>query len=295
MTQKRILIFVFVALFIALGGYGLIQFAKGYRFNLAQKNFQPSGLLVATSTPDGAQIFVNGELKSATNTTLYLAPGTYNVELKKDGFRLWQKTLKIDKEMVSRTDAWLFPIVPDFRASTYTGASNPSLSPDNSKIIYTVSGNLPEKDGLWVLELSDMPFVSQEPRQILKSLPHNRDLSKVTFNWSSDSRQVLVAAHSGKTEENYLLDSTVLNSPNILVDMTPNLQIIQKQWATEKQIKQDQKMAKLPKALAQLLIDNANQILFSPDETKILYSAIKDVTIPDGLISLIPSFSNQPQ
>ena len=297
MTLRRFLIFAAVVLFIASGTYCLIKIAKGYRFSLSQRGFEASGLLVATSTPDGAAVYLNGKLQSATNTTLYLPPATYKIEIKKDGFRSWEKTIKIEKEYVAKTEAWLFPLVPNFQALTYTGAQRPLLSPDGSKVIYQVeSKQMPEKNGLWILDLTDMPFgISREPKQIAKNTLLGRDFTTATYLWSPDSRQVLISFTGGKTEENFLLDTGNLNLTNVLTDVSLQVSLLKKQWETEKQLKQEQKMAKLPPVLVEILQKNVSEVLFAPDETKIAYLATGSATIPDNLIPSIHSFSNQPQ
>lgn len=297
MTRKWILSFFLILVFIILGAYLLLKIAQGYKFDFSQKNFQPTGLLVATSIPDGAQIFVNGKLASATNTTISLSPNIYEVEIKKDGYNPWKKTLKIEKEIVTKTDAWLFPLAPDFQALTFTGAINPQFSPDGTKIAYQVFNNqFPEKNGIWVLDLSDLPLGrSREPKQIIKSALRGRDFAKAIISWSPDSRQVLATLKQGKIEENFLLDANNLTLSTQLVDITNELILIKSQWEKEENLKQDQMLAKLPTELTKILSQNAKDIHFLPNETKILYTATSSAIIPEKLISSIPGSSTQSQ
>jgi len=138
MRKFRVPFFLLVAIFVPLITFLVIQLAKGYQLDLQKKKFTPQGILVATSVPDGAQIFINGEFKTATNNTLPLPPGSYKVEIKKDGFFPWTKELKIEKELVTKTDAYLFPKAPDLRPISLSGAQNPIKSPDGTKIIYFI-------------------------------------------------------------------------------------------------------------------------------------------------------------
>ena len=119
----------------------MIKLAQGYRPDFSTKSLLPNGLLVATSNPNGAQLYIDGRLKSATNTTLNLSPGEYEVEIKKDGYIPWKKTLIIKKELVTKTDAYLFPTFPDFKPLTFTGVESPILSPDGQKVVFAVSEN----------------------------------------------------------------------------------------------------------------------------------------------------------
>ncbi|MDP3955491.1 MAG: PEGA domain-containing protein [bacterium] len=310
MTHKRTLFFIIILLFIALATYFMIQFAKGYRFSPAQRGFQPSGLLVATSVPDGAQVYIDGKLKTATNTTVFLTPGEYQVEIKKEGFAIWGKKLRIEKELVTKTDAVLFPLVPNLQSLTFTGASSPLVSNDGTKIVYSVNTPTGEKNGLWILEFSDFPFgISREPRQIVKNLTGGRDFSKATYRWSPDSSSLLVTfeiinkntaskktTKQTKIEENFLIDTASLITSSQLAEVAKTSTMtttIIAQWEKEEKLKYDQKVAKLPVKLSEILKNNTNQIVFSPDETKILYIAIGEATIPDKIIPGLPGSSTQ--
>lgn len=297
MTQRRFLFFFLVFLFITVGGYFLINFAKGYKFDFSKKSFRATGLLVATSLPDGAQIYINGKLTSATNNTISLSPNIYDVEIKKDGYASWRKLLKIERELVVKTDAWLFPLVPDFRALTFTGAANPLLSTDGTKIVYPVSGTqTPERNGLWVLDLSDLPFgISRDPKQIIKSSPQGRDFSKATLAWSPDSRQILATLPQGKRVENFLLDASNLNPATQLVDITENLATTKQQWQKEEDLEKEQRLKKLPEAMMKIITEKGKNVVFSPDEIRVLYTVSDNVNLPEAIISPVPGSSNQPQ
>jgi uncharacterized protein (DUF2141 family) len=70
-----------------------IQYAKG-NFRVTRQGFvRKSGLLSANSFPTGAEIYINNRLVSATDDTLYLEPGEYAVEIVKEGYWPWKKTL----------------------------------------------------------------------------------------------------------------------------------------------------------------------------------------------------------
>ena len=98
MTRKRVIIFLSLLIGISGVAYFLAKLASGYRPDFTTKTMRPTGLLVATSLPTQATIVVNNKTLSAkTTTTISLAPGTYEVEIKKDGFSSWKKNLLIEK------------------------------------------------------------------------------------------------------------------------------------------------------------------------------------------------------
>lgn len=292
MNIKRALLFSAVSLAILVVSYLLIQLAKGYRPDFSRRTLKPTGLLVATSIPDGAQVFVDGKLKSATNNTISLAPGEYDVEIKKDGFSTWKKHLQIEKELVVKTEAYLFPLVPDLKALTFTGALNPVLSPDGTRVVYAVEGAEIEKNGLWILDLPDLPFGRiREPRQIVRSAPRGRNFAKADYLWSPDSKKILVSL--GK--ENFLLDQGSLTPATALIDVSENLHIINRQWEDERSKREEQKLKKLPEELVEIIKNTTTDINFSPDETKILYTATGSATLKDELIPPVPAASTQEQ
>ena len=125
MIRKRSVVLFLIFLLVITGAFTVIKLAQGYRPDLSTKSLRPSGILVATSVPDGAQIYLDGRLASATNTTINLSPGEYEVEIKKEGYTPWQKTLTIKKELVTKTEAYLFPTFPNLQSLTFTGAQTP--------------------------------------------------------------------------------------------------------------------------------------------------------------------------
>ena len=303
LRQKRILFFVLVAAAICGSAILVIKLAQGYKPDFSARTLRPTGLLVATSIPDGAQVFVGGKLKTATNSTLSLSPGEYEVEIKKDGYTCWKKRLEIKKELVTKTDAYLFSSFPDLRALTFTGAKNPILSPDGTKVVFAAaspSASL-SKQGLWVLDLADRPLgLSREPRQIVVNTP-NYDFSQAEYRWSPDSKQILVTfkTTSGKGKaaktktQNFLLDSDRLNPSSALVDITPTLSFILENWEKEKENRLQAQFSKLPKELLNSLKGKVVDIQFSPDETKLMYTATASASIPSGIIPPPPAASTQ--
>ena len=79
----RAVIFILTVIVIFGGTILAIFYARGFRVDLGNKSIGSTGLLVATSVPDGAQVWVNGILRTATNATVALTPGEINVEIKK--------------------------------------------------------------------------------------------------------------------------------------------------------------------------------------------------------------------
>ncbi len=294
-TRKRLRIFLSILAVVISGAFLVIKLAQGYRPDFSTKSLLPNGLLVATSNPNGAQLYIDGRLKSATNTTLNLSPGEYEVEIKKDGYIPWKKTLIIKKELVTKTDAYLFPTFPDFKPLTFTGVQSPILSPDGQKVVFTVSENSIERDGLWILDLDSRLGFLKEPRKIVVSVPRGRDFSQAELTWSPDSKQILASLATGKIQENFLLEINQLNPATRLVDVSNQIRIIQASWEEEKEFRFGTELEKLPEELLEILPGTTKNLQFSPDDTKVLYTATASAQIPEEIIPPLPAANPRPE
>jgi hypothetical protein len=301
-NKKRALFLAFLVVIVLLGAIAIIKVAQGYRPDLDNLDFRPTGLLVATSEPDGAQLFVDGELISATNTTVNLNPGQYEVEIKKDGYFAWKKTLPIEKELVMKAEAHLFPTFPDLSSLTFTGAANPVISPDGLKVTFAVTNASGKKNGLWILDLGDRPLgFSREPRQIVASAARGRDFGNAAYVWSPDSKQLLVNLKNRpgpagrQIEENFLLDTGQLNPDTSLIDVSQQLTLIYNTWQEEISLREKDQAKKLPEKLLAALEGKTKNLMFSPDETKILYTATASATLPDQIIPPLPAANPMPE
>lgn len=94
MPKKTIFTTVIVLLLVSLVAYAFILYGKGYRLNLSGKGnkiLAGTGLLVLTSTPNGARVYLNDNFTTATDDTINLPPGDYDVRIEKDGYYPWKK------------------------------------------------------------------------------------------------------------------------------------------------------------------------------------------------------------
>jgi len=290
MRKIRLPFFFFVAISLPLLTFLVIKLAKGYKFNFSKKIFEPRGILVTTSIPDGAQVFINGEFKTATNNTLPLSPGTYKVEIKKDGYFPWVKQLKIEKELVTKTDSWLFPAAPDLRPLTFTGSQNPVFSPDGTKIVYSSTASESGKGGFWLIDLVELPFgINRGPKQIIKPMAKGRNFSKASVSWSFNSRQILIS----KDNQNFLIDPNQISLEQDLVDISFDLKSIVSSWQEEEKKIFDSKFKRLPKNLQEIFQSSAENFEFSQDQEKLLYEATASAKIPLNLLPPVPAASTQ--
>lgn len=290
MAKIRVIAFVIGILIVGIVGTFFAFYARGYRFNTQTLNFKPNGILVIKSEPDGASVFINGELKTATNATISLSPGVYDVEVRRDGYFSWYKRLTIDKEIVTQATVSLFRNVPSLSPTTFSGASNPVMSPDGGKIAYSVlpgEGITSDKLGLWTLDTFSLPLgFSNDPRRITDG-----NLINTTYTFSPNGRQIMLTTSNGI----FVLDAGSYTAQNQMINVASQEETILAQWKKEETTKNTSLTRNLPEALNEILTRRTNNFIFSPDEQMILYSASTSGTLPDNLIRQLPGASTQKQ
>ena len=275
--RTRILLFLLSLILVPTVTVAVILFARGYRFSPRQQAFRVTGLLSATSLPNGASIYINNELKSATDTTLNLPPGNYQVKVKKEGYSPWEKTLTIAPEVVTRINPLLFPSVPSLKAVTYTGATLPAISDDGSRVAYLSASKL------YTLDLSESPLglLNRESKQV-----SSFKFQVSSLVWSPDNKQILLMS----TPSAYLIDVSKSESQPVF-----DLKNLLTEWNITKTIKLDRNIELLPETLKNILATSAANLVWSPRENKIMYTATASATIPDNLIRELPGSSTQKQ
>jgi hypothetical protein len=281
---------------MTLGTVGISYYARGYKLNFNKGPILTvTGLISATSRPKSASVYLDNRLITATDDTLNLPPGEYEVKIGKDGYLPWTKKIKVKPEVVFQTDAQLFRSVPDLRPLTFTGALNPTLSPDGNKIIYSVASASASKDnGLYLLELTDNPLLINKniPKQISPNFP-NLDWSKATFEFSPNSQQAIASFANSNSHFLLNLDNPITQAS--LYDITPRLELIRQEWQQQLNLILQSRISKLPSPLQTLVSSTSAQNLsFSPTEDKILYLAKTNGDLPSQ-ITPPPAQSTQPQ
>jgi hypothetical protein len=287
----RILLTIASFLFIITGTALTIQFAKGYR-PTKQGTIQPTGLLSATSNPVGAQVYIDKELANkVTNDTINLTPGEYEVEIRKEGFTTWKKTLTLTQEVVTETDANLFRTVPSITPLTFTGAENITPSPDGQKLAYTVASSSAEtKAGLYVLELTDKPILFAKGPKLIAANTAILKFNQAKFIWSPDSDELLASLPNITFRLNISG-----NNQDRMVDITPQLTTIFTTWEQDVSRRQKQLLLQLPEPMLKIATQSAKNLYFSPDGFKLIYTATQSATIPDKLINPLPGSNTQSQ
>lgn len=292
LAKHRVVVSLVAALLILTAAVVAIFWARGFKPNFRDGRIERTGLIVATSVPTGAQVYLDDRLTSATDTNIaFLDPKTYKVRIEKDGYTTWEKDVEIRADLATEIKALLFPLAPEIKPLTTTGAASPTLSPDGGQIVYGVAG---ARGGALTISMADRPFPF---RQEVRQLAANRgriDYSRATFVWSPDSKQIIarVADENGQIIANLMLDATKSDQePN---DVTAALTATLAGWQQDIDARVETLTLTVPDAVksatpetklaspspspnSQFPILNSQLnyhptgLMFSPDEEKILY------------------------
>lgn len=265
----RSFLFTFATVCFILGAsVALIAYGRGYRLNLGKPTrLSATGIVTATSDPVAAQILVDGTLKTATNTSFNLAPDWYTITIQKEGYIPWEKRIRVQGEVVTRADAYLFPTSPSLSPITTAGVGSPTVSPDGGSIAFL------NTHGLYTLELADRPLGgrNRDPKLIAEGAFS----SKASIIWSPDATEIVVL--EGTSASLYDLSKS---PPPISLITTIRLISLQKYWESQAATRNRQKLMALPQPFVDVATSSAKIRAFSPDESKLLYEATASATIP---------------
>lgn len=282
---------------VSIVTYGFIMYARGYRLDFSGKNnkfIAGTGLLVLTSTPNGARVFLNDNLTTATNDTINLPPGEYDVRIEKDGYYPWKKHVILKKEAVTKTDAVLFPTTPKLEAVTLLGAQNPIVDPTGSMIAYKVSSSSAASNGIYVLSIGSRSLIplGSSSRQLVSDKIDNFSNAKIEF--SPDGTELLATVPSlASNSRIYLLktDTSTDNPQNV----TYTVEQTHTQWELEKKQLDEKFYSALPEKERTFIKDNFANYQLSPEGDKILYVASQSATMPLFINPPLPSTNSTPE
>jgi hypothetical protein len=285
---------IFSLLVIVIGSIFAIRYARGSWRLTKEGMVANTGLLNVNSFPTGAQVFINDRLITATDDTVYIDPGEYQIKIVKEGYSIWQKNLVVQEELVTQTNATLFPTAPSLSPLTFTGVSNIHPSPDGQKILFHVSqANTVASNGFYPLELTSN-FLSLQSglRQITDDIPA-LELDKAHIIWSPDSQEVMILVDQKFGGREFLIPIDKKNALAEQVDISFSRSKTLSAWEEEIYQKERLFLEKFPEEILQIATQSAKNVYISPDKKRLLYTATADVTLPEELIPPLPATNNQ--
>jgi hypothetical protein len=280
-TTKNIILKTIVLILFVIVLIGVIAYARGYRVNFDEGKLTSTGIVSVSSAPKPAKVYVNGELKGATDVNLTLPFGQYTVEVKKDGYTSWEKSISLKGEIVMSLDAHLFPKNPSLTPLTNLGIVKAVPMGNTDKIIlFSQTGDV-EKDGIYLFESSKRTIAIFPPLTplLLKSvLPANVDLSTAQVEFSPNYRQAILTLMKDEKETSYLI--SLENENTELFDITTSKQNILQAWNNEKNQETAKVIETLPEEFHDIAMKSFQIISVAPNEKRIMYRAKQAAQLP---------------
>lgn len=256
----------------------IIAYARGYRIDIKQQKVTPTGILAISAIPKASSVYINGQLKGATDLNLNLPPGRFQVEVKKEGYTSWQKTVQIKPELVISLEATLFPKNPSLSSLTNIGVVKAIPLDQTDKVIIFSQQNNPEQDGIYLFEAGKKPLSLTRPLKTLlleKALPlENPDFTQANIFFSPDYKQAIL-----ELDDRSFLISTE-EEEQVPFDVSQSKDTLLNAWEEENGKQVTKILDGFPKEITKIATDSFRIIHFSSDETKILYQAKKEINIP---------------
>ncbi|MBI4089221.1 MAG: PEGA domain-containing protein [Candidatus Levybacteria bacterium] len=279
--MKKVFLYIAIFLFLIVGTIVVVLYGRGYNFSFGngKVGILGTGLLAATSQPDGAGIYINNHLTSATNNTISLSPGIYDVKIAKSGYFPWEKKIKIEKEVVSTAYALLLPIAPKLENITNTGIRNPVIDPSRTKIAYTTSSSGDSrKNGIYILDMSLRPILTLQSSSTQIADDTLDRFSEARLSWSPDAKELVATISAGvNIVTTYLLKTSFNENPQ---DVTATLSSVEAVWLEQKEDQEKSALLGLKAKLVSIIKENFQILAWSEDGTKFIYEATQSANLP---------------
>jgi hypothetical protein len=307
MPKRIVVTILFLLVFVAV-----VAFARGYRFDISNKNITSTGLISITSNPRSAKVSINGEVRGVTDLTVNAAPGAYTITITKEGYFPWTKQVVVEKEVVYSLDAFLYPVNPSLTPLTNIGvAMAKALGPGGERTLLfspketmlpghtSLSATSEAKEakiqsGLFIFDSTNWG-VSFFPKLTLIAqadiFPDDFDYQKVEVVFSPDYSQAVlfhkpvykrVPLHENldyhptysrpDRYENAYLLSLDQKNTSLL-DISGSVDVLLDAWIEQKGRNLTKIISSYQPVLAEFLRKHTKIVDISSDKTKILYEA----------------------
>ena len=264
--MKRFWSLVTIASLMAAASVVIVLFARGYKFDLKNGSLEKTGMILAKSRPDGAKVFLDGKLITATNNPVQgLKSGKYDLKIVKDGYFEWEKKVTVEEELVTEVDALLIPLSPALTPLTSTGIKSPTLSSNRDRIAFLKTG---EKPGIYTVGLSGQQALFGFLRANINPLA--LDTEELAFSaaqaifWSPNDAEMLVQMNQ---QGFYRLRL----GPEGTVEATSSAAPTAAEWERISSAKAQLMASRVPVPRNLEQIATASATPWSPDENKFTY------------------------
>ncbi|MEX0934653.1 MAG: PEGA domain-containing protein, partial [Candidatus Saccharimonadales bacterium] len=191
--------YLLIFLFIVSGTIGLVRYGQGFIYDRETGEIVSGGLVLLSSSPRGADIYLDGESNSRSPSRLRLSRGEYHIEMLRDGFRPWKKLIEVEPGRV--VNAEYSTLIPNAISTTTLFAFNSlefiTQSNDQELLAYVDDGSV------FILG------VGEDVAEELFILPKGFEGYSIDdLKWSYDDTGLLVVTSDSDNSQHYFLVNT---------------------------------------------------------------------------------------
>jgi hypothetical protein len=280
--KTRTIIFLFCFILFAIGGPSVILYSQGYRINInakeGEKILTSTGGIFVKTLPKQVDVYLNGKLAEKTDFLFgsvlleNLLPGKYDVEISKEGYATWKKTLIVkEREVTEAKGIVLFPSEIGFNLIS-KDAQRIWATPDQRIIIRKETS-----DG-WILNLYD-PRLETEINLLKEKDIYSKGVELKGITFSTTSQDVIL--------NTMILDKERYFSFN-LNDVKGTIENIEKPAVSPEEhiygnyaFRYDNETLSFEDAdsKTQEIADSVKGIRFSPDGRKLLFFTNNEISV----------------
>ena len=215
------MIFLLMAVLFLVVAPATVMYCLGWRLDLKAKKIIQPGMVYLKAAPKTAEVYIDGIFQRKTDFFFgsllmeNLLPKNYHIEIKKEGFHVWEKTLPVEKRKV--TEAKSIILIPENPSVSLISKNVGRIYPSPNGRFLVIEEILPAEESQtarWSLKLinadnnSKSHLVSEESfvPSALKSKKNPPALELSDFTISEDSNFALVALSSAEKNYYYLLN-----------------------------------------------------------------------------------------
>ncbi len=202
---RRIIYLIFMGIFFIVLPL-IILYANGYKYNFKKNNLQKTGAIFLESKPKDVKIFLNNKIIEKKIPILIkdLIPNEYNLKVKKEGYNLWEKEIKVNEGQTTFLQYIRLFKNKNIAIPIYQKEIKEFKCNDNKNIFILHKIDRSDESLVW------LNINAQEQKNIFKTTE-----KIITFKLIEDGKLIFV-----KTQKRYLLinpiDKITYNLNNII-------------------------------------------------------------------------------
>ncbi len=202
----RRLVYLFFLIIFLVTAPSVILYTQGYRLNIKRGTIQKTGILIVSSLPKRADVYLNNQLVAGDPTPTrieQLLPADYEIKVTKEGYHSWQKKLRV----YENTTTFAEDIILWKQTGPITLTQHVSqdwlAAPDQQKIV-TIDQN------------NQVIMVEFNFNQLSNLADLSRYLEVKILGWSNTSKKILLAAQDETVTNYYVINIEQQPRPKLM-------------------------------------------------------------------------------